>query len=438
MRQWLAGARALLGLTVVESMRQRLWLLFVVAVAGLVIQAPSLHAVDRGSQLKLAVVTITGAISFVITLLAILVAANALRRDLDTRTGFLLFAKPLARSAYLCGRWAGVQVGLLVGILSLCLVGTITISWQFPLMPEMRRVIAASSWEQVSAFGQVNPIDEGKERVQLTGAPGNGVRWTFTGLPAEVPPEGLEVLLRVAVHGFDPEATVEEAVVQVTARPADASAAPQVLAIDAASPYGRMRSDQPVITGQVAVRDRDESRSDLSTDYVRLRLPGTCIDAHGHATIQLVRLETRSALLVNRASSLKLAGPGGSFFANLARGGLVMLAGASLLASWTLVCAVISNIGVTALGGLTLYFAGNALPAMREVATYSDTSVSARRLMSLGLDVLPDFERFGVAAHLAASEAVDWSTVLAAWSYFGVYSIGFLIVAWAALARREL
>lgn len=440
MRQWFAGARALARLTVVESMRQRLWLLFVAAVAGLVIQAPSLKAVDKGSQLKLAVVAITGAISFVITLLAIMVAANALRRDLDARTGYLLFAKPLARSAYLCGRWAGVQVGLLIGILSLCVVGTLTIAWEFPAMPEMRAVIPASSWEQLSAFGQTTPIDEARMRVQLTGAPGNGVRWTFTGLPTSVPPEGLEVLLRVAVHGFDPEASVEEALVQVSALPTSGGAdrAPQVLAIDPASPYGRTRADQPVVAGQMVVRDRDESRADLSNDYLRLRLPGSCIDAHGHATIQLVRLESRSALLIHKVSSLTLAEPGGSFFSNLVRGGLVMLAGASLLASWTLVCAVISNLGVTVLGGLTLYFAGNALPAMREVLTYNDTSLPAKRLMELGLGVLPDFERFGVAARLAASEAVDWSTVTAAWSYFGMYSLVFLIIAWVALVRREL
>lgn len=439
MMQWFSGTRALAGLTVVEAMRQRLWLLFVAAVAGLVLQAPSLQAVDQGSHLKLAVVAITGAISFVITLLAILVAATALRRDLDARTGFLLFSKPLARSAYLCGRWAGVQVGLLIGILCLCVVGTLTISWQFPIMPQMRAVLVATSWEQVSAFGQATPIDEARQRIQLTGAPGNGVRWTVTGLPTRVGADGLEVLLRVGVHGFDPEASVEEALVQISALPADGpDRAPRVLAIDPASPYGRTRADQPVVSGQAVVRDRDSSRVDLSNDYLRLRLPGTCIDAHGQAIIQLVRLESRSALLIHKVSSLKLAGPGGTFFANLARGGLVMLAGASLLASWTLVCAVISNIGVTTLGGLTLYFAGNALPAMREVLSYQDSSVATKRLMELGLDVLPDFERFGIAARLAASEAVDWSTVAAAWGYFGVYSLGFLIIAWAALARREL
>ncbi len=439
MMGWLRGASALAWLTVVEAMRQRLWLLFVAAVAGLVLQAPSLQAVDQAARLKLAVVTITGAISFVITLLAILVAATALRRDLDARTGFLLFSKPLARSAYLCGRWAGVLGGLLVGVLGLCVVGALTILWQFRDMPEMRRVIAPASWEQVSAFGQATPIDEAREKVQLSGAPGNGVRFRFSGLPA-AGPAGLEVLVHLGVRGFDPEISIEEALIQVTALASGSppGASPQLLAVDPASPYGRTRGDQPVAPGHAVVRDRDQSRSDLASDYLRLRLPGDCIGADGGAIIQLVRLESRAALLVQRGSSVKVAVPGGSFFANLVRAGLVMLAGASLLASWTLVCAVIANIGVTTLGGLTLFFAGSAMPAMREVVSYNDSSLAGRRLLEMSLQVLPDFERFGVAARLAASEAVDWQTVAAAWSYYGLYAAGFLLLTWLLFARREL
>jgi hypothetical protein len=439
MMGWLSGAAALAWLTVVEAMRQRLWLLFVAAVAGLVLQATALQAVDRGAQLKLAVVTITGAISFVITLLAILVAATALRRDLDARTGFLLFSKPLARSAYLCGRWAGVLGGLLIGILGLCAVGAATILWQFRSLPEMRRVIGPVAWEQVSAFGQATPIDEAKERVQLSGAPGNGVRFRFRGLPA-AGPAGLEVLVHLAVRGFDPEVAIEEALIQVTAVAGGSApgASPQLLAVDPASPYGRTRGDQPVASGHAVVRDRDQSRSDLAADYLRLRLPAECIGRDGDATIQLVRLESRSALLVQRGGSLAVAVPGGSFIANLVRAGLVQLAGASLLVGWTLVCAVIANIGVTTLGGLTLFFAGSAVPAMREVVSYNDTSVAARRLLELSLQVLPDFERFNVAARLAASEAVDWQTVAQAWSYYGLYAGGFLVLTWVLFARREL
>lgn len=445
MRQWLAGMHALARLTVTEALRERLWLLFVAAVAVLVLQAPGLQAVDEGARLKLAVVAITGAIGFVITLLGVLVAATALRRDLDARNGYLLFAKPLARSAYLCGRWAGVQVGLLIGILALCAVGTATIAWQFQGLPTMRRVCVAGGWEQLSAFGQAIAIDEGRSRIQLTGAAGNGVRWRFAGLPTSGAPEaGLEALVRVGVHGFDPTMHIDEALVQVVALPPGDGrepgkiSVPRVLAIDPASPYGRSRGGVPVPDGQAVVRDRDESRSDLSQDYLRLRVPVDCIGTDGTAVIQLTRLESRAALVASRTTSLELAVPGGGFLPNLVRGGLVMLAGTSLLAAWTLVCAAVSNLGVTALGGLTLYFAGSALPALREVLGYNDAGQSERRLLELAIAVLPDFERFGVAARLAASESIDWGTVGAAWTYYGAYAAGFLVLAWVALARREL
>jgi len=43
-----------------------------------------------------------------------------------------------------------------------------------------------------------------------------------------------------------------------------------------------------------------------------------------------------------------------------------------------------------------------------------------------------------VAARLAASEAVDWQTVAQAWSYYGLYAGGFLVLTWVLFARREL
>jgi hypothetical protein len=133
-----------------------------------------------------------------------------------------------------------------------------------------------------------------------------------------------------------------------------------------------------------------------------------------------------------------LAVPGGSFTGNLVRGGLVLLAIAGLLTAFTLVIAAITNLGVATLGGLTLYFAGSATAAMQEVAASDDTSTAFRRLITLALDLLPDFDRFTVAARLAASESVGWTMVFQAWSYYGVYTIVFLTLAWVAMRRREL
>ena len=446
--KWFAGTRAITRLTLMDAMRQRLWLLFLVAVAVLVGVAPGLSAVDETARLKLAVVAITGAIGFVVVLLAILVAAMALRRDIDARIGYLLFAKPLRISAYLSGRWLGVQLGLLVGIVALSLVATATIAWQFGTIPTMRAVSHPVSWEQVGAFGQLAAIDERRTRISLSGTPGNGVRWHFTGLPTGgVGDPDIEVLLKVGIRGYDAEMPNLDSLGRLTAlsvkttNPATAGTAgtaPRILALDPASPYGHTRAGAAVADGQVVLRDRDDTRSDLAQDYLRLRLPRDVIAADGSVVIQLTRLEASSALVISRDSSALLAVPGGGFMLNLIRGGLVLLAAAGLLTAFTLAIAAVTNLGVATLGGLTLFFAGSALGAMREVVSSEDTSLVLRRVIGLGLEILPDFDRFTVAARLAASESVGWTMVAHAWAYFGVYSIIFLGLAWVAMRRSEM
>lgn len=444
MMLWLTGIRALAGLTVTEAIRQRLWLVFVLAAAGLVLATPSLTAVDEGARLKLSVVAILGVMSFVATMLAMLVGASALRRDLDARLGFALFSKPLRRSAYLLGRWCGVQTGLLLGLLPLCLVGTAIIAWQFAGLPTIRAVRTADSWQHVGSFGQVSPIDEARSRLQLGGAPGNGVRWTFSGLPTSgVSASGLELLVRVGVRSFDPFEPALDLSAQVTALPPAAggngrAATVRVLELDPQSPYGHQRANAPVPPGQVVLRDRDESRNDLGQDYLRLRLPADCIGTDGTAVIQLIRLEARGAVIASRSSSMEIAVPGGGFLVNLVRGSLVLLAAVGLLVAWTLLCATLANLPVALFGGLTLFFAGSAMPVLRTVARYDDTDLWLRRMLELALSSLPDFDRYNVAARLAASEAIDWNTVGAAWSYYGAYSAIFLLLAWAALVRKEM
>lgn len=438
---WFSNTRALARLTLIDATRQRLWLLFLGAVALLVAVAPGLSAVDENARLKLAVVAITGAIGFVVVLLAILVAAMALRRDLDAKIGYLLFAKPLRMSAYLTGRWLGVQAGLLLGIVALSLVGAGTIAWQFGGTPAMRALSHPVAWEHVGAFGQTSAIDERRTRTTLSGGPGNGVRWRFTGLPVgDLGGDGMELLLKVGIRSYDPDDPVFDCLGQVTALPAGAGSdvAPRILAIDPASPYGHTRDGARVGDGQIVLRDRDDTRSDLAQDYLRLRVPREAIGADGSVVIQLTRLEARAAVVAQRDNGALLAIPGGGFIGNLVRGGLVLLAIAGLLTAFTLVIAAITNLGVAALGGLTLFFAGSATAAMREVAAAGDTSTALRRVVNLALEVVPDFDRFTVAARLAASESVGWLMVGQAWGYYGIYTVIFLTVAWVAMRRKEL
>lgn len=433
MKRWLSGLMALAGLTLREAQRQRLWILFLAGMAVLVVLSPSLRAAAEADRLKLAITAQSAVVGFVAVLLAILLPAAVLRRDLEARTAFMLFAKPLPRSAYLLGRWTGVQLVLLAGTLVLCLVGTATVAWQTGGMPQVRRTVAPTAWEQVSAMGQAVPVPSDRTHLTLSGVPGNGVRWQLQGLPATT--TELEVLIKVRVRGFGIEDAIGDLLVQVAA--GATGQATRVLDLDPATPYGSRRGTGPVPRGQAVVRDRDEGRTDLSADYLRLRLPAACI-ADGRTTIILTRLESRAVLVVDRQASCLVAVPGTSFLGNMVRGALMQLAGAGLLAAWALLIASLASMGVALLGGITLFLGGAALPAIREVLEYDDASRPLRRIMELIVNVFPDFGRFGAAPRLAAGEEIPWSLVGDAWWHAAGYCGLFLASAWMVLRRREL
>jgi hypothetical protein len=429
------GARAvaaLVGLTLRESARQRLWVIFVVVAIALAVATARLSAIDQSSRLKLAVVIVTTGLGFAATLLAMLVGASQLRRDLDARVGMMLFAKPLPRLAYLGGRFLGVVAGIGIGGAALALVGSAMIAWRFGGSPDMRRVAMPDHWTQVSALGQELPVKADQPRLALSGASGNAVRFHFSGLPRPGP-EGIELLLRADARSLDPGEQVERAEVEALASPD--GAAFSVLELDPASPYGHAEGIPP---GHLVARARDESHQDLSQDYARLRLPAGAISPSGEAWVQILRLDGRCALVFDRASSLQAAVPGGSFLLNVERAAAVLLAQAALLCAFTLLVACVSSIGVALFGGMTLYFAGNALWALKDTLLYGDPGRATQRLIGIALAVTPDFDRFGVAAQLAAGHAVGWEVVGAAWAYYGAFAAVFLGAAWVALSRREL
>ena len=444
---------AIVILSVREALRQRLWVLFAVAAAVVMIVGLSLGAVDGANKLKLAVVAITAAISFVVVLLAVLVGSGQVRRDLDARVAFLLFAKPMPRLSYLLGRWSGVQIILLAGIISLSLVGTGMIWATFKQVPQIFAVTVPSEWVELSSLGETVPIADGTNRKTLSGQPGNGVRWTLHGLPTEVEAYaggGIDVLLRCQVRSVDYGVNIEECLVQLSATPGPTSSAtssatsgaivstPRLLLLATDSPYGQGTDGGLAGEGQVVLRHRDQLRNDYTVDYARLKLTRDSVSADGTSVVQATRLDSRAQLVVTRTDSLKVARPGGSLAANLMRGGLVLLASAAMLTAWTLFIGTLSNLGVTLLAGLTMLFAGSALWTIQDTLTYDTLSVPAQRSLELALIVLPDFERFQVAANLAAGQSIGWGAVLNAWMYFGIYTAVFLGLAWVALVRKEL
>ena len=424
------GLLAVARLGLLEALRARLWLAFVVAGVVLMGLGLRLSAVDAGARLKLAVVGVTGAMGFVVILLAVLAGAQQVRRDLDARLAFMLFAKPLTRIGYLLGRWTGVMTGLLVGILALAAIGTGVIALTFDRLPQPAAVVVPSSWTQISSLGESVPIRADASRTSLSGPVGDGVRWTLTGLPS-APAEGLPILLKAMVRGTNPDLVVDECLVSLEAASA-VGAPPVVLSVDAESPYGGGAAP-----GQVLLRHRDVMRDDQRQDYVRLRLPPSAIAADGSTVIRLVRLDARPLVVLSKDNSLLVTGDGGGLYLNLVRGGLVLLAIAGLLVAATLLVAVVAHLGVSLLAGLTLFFTGSLLWTVQEALVYERLSVPVRRLMELALMLVPDFDRYTVAARLAAGRDIPWTLVGQAWLTYGSYTLVFLLVAWVLLVRKE-
>jgi hypothetical protein len=425
----LFGLWSVARVTLIEAWRQRLAWLFVLVGLGFVAVIPGMQAVDDSARLKLTVVTATGALGFVITLLAILVAGSSLRRDLDGKFSYILFAKPLPRVSYLLGRWLGVQAGLLAGISILCVAAIAAVALQPGKLPVMLRICAAQSWQHLTAAGELLPIDAAKERLNLSGATGNGIRWRFSGLS---PDQGYTALIQGGIANYYTDAPIEEATILALAVTSDGAQQQfRELTLAADSPYGKAPNG-------ALMRHRDQWRRDLTQDYLRLNVPRDAIAPDGSLVVQITRLDPRSTLIFHRGDSAKLVLSSGDFSMNFARAGLVQLAIAGLLAAFALWCATISNTGVTLLAGLTLYFGGQIFPLLGEMAADDTVALPLRRAIELVQRLLPDFSRFDVAANIAASREVPWSMVGQAWTHYGVYMTIFLALAWTSLRRKEL
>ncbi|HYE08011.1 MAG TPA: hypothetical protein VEL07_21010 [Planctomycetota bacterium] len=427
MRWTVTGALAVAQLTAREALRGRLWLPVVGAALIMAVVALRLDGVDAEARRKLSVALVVGSAGFIAHLLAVLVAAQGVRRDLEGRMALLLFAKPLPRFGYLLGRWLGGMAAVGAALAALAGIGLGIIAWRSDL-PVSRSAIPADAWWRLTAAGAAEPIAAGQDLVQVSGAAGNGVRLRFGAMPDG---DG-EILLRAAVLGTE-AAPVTQCAVRIDAL--DASGGARPLALAAGSPYGQASGDRP---GVAVLRDHGEERRELDTDYVRVRVDAAARAADGSLTIRVTRLDSAAALRFAVADGALIAVESGGFALNLARATLAMLAAAAPLVAWTLVCACVSNLGVALLGGLTLLFTGSALPVLAETLAHEEAAAPLRRIFSVLSWIVPDFDRHHLAARLAATRAVEWAAVGDAALYYGAYAALFLGLAWWALATREV
>ncbi|MFW5859388.1 MAG: ABC transporter permease subunit [Planctomycetota bacterium] len=433
MRDWLRGTRTMAGITMVEALRSRAWLLLVLATVVVLAAVPRLRAANPADGLRLSVAVVTGTISFAVVMFALQGGIAPVRRDLEQRCMLSLLSKPLPRSAYVAGRWLGTLALLACAVVALDLVGTLSIRLQVGrLVAPMITRAPESGW--VVRSGQALPLPPTAERVILAGrldaGHGEAVRWQFTDLPSGA--SELSLLLRAQVTGIDLAHQIERTPVSVSAIAADGRS--QRLRLDPASPYGQATgpSDMPE---PIQLAGRSERRRDFGRDYARLQVPGALV-RDGRLTVQIDRLRSEARLFFHRESSVLIATRVGSFLGNVLRAGAITLAAAGLLAACGLFLVTVARMGVALLGGLTMLFGGHLLSyAESELLAGAEGPVA--RALALLVRLMPDFARYPVEANLAASRHIGWGMVADAWVYYGIFIAVFLGAAMLAMRRLE-
>lgn len=425
------GTWALAGLTVREAMRQRLWLLIGAAMIVVLFVIPDLKAVDGTSRMKLAVTIVSAMTGFVGVFLALLLISSSVRRDLDDRIGFLLFAKPLPKVSYLLGRWIGSGMVAWIAILGIFVAGSLAIFVRLGQLPEVRGVVSPTTIEIVDQAGTVSELDSRRDTAHLGGRPGNALRLTFTGLPQQ----DHEFLLRSEIRGRDIAESITHARLIVTALPSKGER--KLLELQKDAPFGATLGDgQAVGQGRVVIRSRKEERQDLAQDYLRLSVPASAIEG-GRLVIQANRLDEAAQMIYQRKGGAYLAHKSGGFLLNVFQASLIILAQAMLIAAVAVACITFSSLGVTLVGSLTFWFAGSTVQIVQETLDSSKMPHAAQRFLSMLIRLAPDFQSFQVESSLAAGRELGWSAVSGAWGLYGIYTLVFLFIAWIGFLRRE-
>jgi hypothetical protein len=419
---------ALVRLGWLESWRHRLWIVPVLAVAGIAIAAPNLAAVDAGGRSRLLVVIVLMAAGVAGILLGAVVPAQQVRRDLEARSALMLFPKPMSRLGYVLGRWLGGLVVAAAAALAIAAGGGALCGFS-----PARGTVQPSAWWRITPLGEAIERPANADRLQLSGPGGDGVRWSFAGL---TPGQGYELLVRARLSGFDEAGAIEATPLRIVVL--DPQGAPQVVELDPASPYGQAPA-QAVAPGATAwLRGRERERADLGTDWMRLRLPGAAVGADGRAQVQITRLDPRAGLEVWRDHSCRIAVPQGPLVQHVVRAALAELAGAAVIAAAVVTVAVLANLAVALLAGLTLWVGGSAVATVREVLSWNEVSLPVARMLDLLASCLPDFGAMGQVARVATGEAVPWAAVGSAWIAVLPHLAVLLVLGWWAAARREV
>ncbi len=138
----------------------RLRVFYVLALFALVLIASSsfLARISFQQELQVTKDIALGAVNFFLSLLAIVVTAQLLPRDIEDRVIYSVLAKPVARFEYVLGKFFGVLALLLVSVvlMSLLCLAVIHLREQAALRETMAQLSRATPEERASALRAVH------------------------------------------------------------------------------------------------------------------------------------------------------------------------------------------------------------------------------------------------------------------------------------------
>ncbi len=433
MRDLLRSSIAICAVSLREARRGHGWLALIIVALIMVTAVLTAPAADAGDRMRLAMATVSGIGGFAVIMLALVTGAGWIRSDIEQQTAMVLLSRPLSRVGYLLGRWGGTMIVMIAVLTILEMAGVVAMRLRFGPLPQPVHSVAATSLEVVRG-GRPQAIAATAPLAILSGplAQGHGeaLRWHWHNLPDN---QDFQLLLRLRLNTHDIGIPVDQSPVIISAGSGDQR---RVLTLSPDSPYGDPDDASQAHSGRVYMRSRDERRRDLARDYARLQIPAEMV-IDGRLSVQVDRLRSDVRIFAEPHSAALLAVSGGSALVNRLRAALVTLVRAGVLAACGIFLATISTQGVTLLGGFTLLFGGHLMGLIRNEISFAEPGPMVR-IMQLLMWFLPDFDRFPVAADLAASQVIASADLLAASLHYGTFTVIFLGAAWLTFRRVEL
>ena len=309
----LGRLRAVAGLTFLEAVRRKVFLIVLIVGAAIVSSAAFLPAVDPSGRLRLIEIWSVRTVTIFCSLGAIFLAGFSLPGDFEQRRIYTLVTKPIHKGTLFFGKFLGF---VLLMAVFLAIMGVVTLAYLKFIsavskdFPEAR---AYPRYETPRLEGQI-PAAIGSGWATRSGDP-IPLQWTFEGLPAGRFPERVAVRAKIDMRRLPGEEPRLEATVQVVAvHPVTREEETQVIRFETNRLMpefdvpGRMISDD----GRLIIRMRPDEPSVLLgsfPDWLSIRGDPVNFDLNFMKGMLLVLLQSSMVLLATLSASTFVSAP---------------------------------------------------------------------------------------------------------------------------------